>query len=264
MADESIILLRRPGYPKTSATANGTTTEIEYVGDYSTLYSAATIGEAWGEYEGYVTAATIEPIEKTDHGILTVSMERKFDASEYPEGDTGTLTETNYEIDWVDVQRSLYEHPVFRVGGGGTYALTNEDVANLKNWEKMPDPTYKKDYIFALNPDKWQGSSEGTATLSTNAQALAKGLEQGIEYWVDKAPVARRNETYVNGPPPETSAGAKEDLPEGFPNPPTTYEWLRSADRSSKRGDSNKWNRDSEWIGAKKVLIDKSAIYYLP
>ena len=263
MADESIIALRRPGYPKTSATANGTITEIEYVGDYSTLYSAVTIGDPWGAYEGYVTAANIEPIEKTAHGILMVSMERKFDSSEYPEGDTGTLTETNYEIDWVDVQRSLYEHPVFRAGGD--YALSATDIAEIENWKKMTFPDYKASYIFAINPDKWDRTlgSSGTDTLSTNAQALAKGINLGIEYWVDKAPVARRNETYVNGPPPETSAGEKEDLPEGFPNPPAGYEWLRSADRSSKRGESNKWNRDSEWIGGDKILIDKNAIYYL-
>lgn len=262
MADESIIALRRPGFPKENVTADGYRAEIEYVGDFDTLYSAPVIGQPWGDYEGYVTAANIEPIEKTTYGILLVVVERKFDASDYPEEETGTLKETNYEIDWVDVQRSLYEHKLFRVGGGGVYELTNEDVANLNNWEKMPDPKYKKDFIFATNPETWSGGSEGTATLSANAQMLAKGMLQGLEYWVDKAPVARRQETYVGGPPPATTAGLKEALPGGFPNPPAGYEWLRSADRSTMRGDGNKWNRDSEWIGAIKVLIDRNSIYY--
>lgn len=262
MADESIINQRRPGFPKISATAQGGMYEIEYVGDYDTLYGAATIGETWGDYVGYVTSANIEPIDKTDYGILRVVVEWKFGETNYPGGGTGTLTETNYELDWVDVQRSLYEHPIFRVGGGGVYELTAEDIANIKNWEKMPDPTYKKDYIFATNPETWDGSSAGTGTLSTNAQSLAKGLEQGIEYWVDKAPVARRSQTYVNGPPPMCEAGRKED-PESFPNLPSGYEWLRSADRATMRGDGNKWNRDTEWLGAAKVLVDVDTIYYM-
>ena len=257
MADESIKKYMRPGFPKENIGAHGYYAEIEYIGPYDELKQAPNVGEEWGDYIGYVTAASIEPIDQTTYGIMTVVVEQKFGEEDYPESREGVLKDVNYEVDWVDVQRSLYEHPEFKQGG--TYELTNRDVADLKKWETEPWPEYKSTYFYHVDPSD---SSSTLVELSENAKVLAKGIELGIEYWVDKAPVARRQETYVNGPPPRTSAGQKEDPPAGFPNLPDDYEWIVSADRSIMRGDANKWNRDTEWIGAVKVLLDKSTLYY--
>jgi hypothetical protein len=97
--------------------------------------------------------------------------------------------------------------------------------------------------------------------LSANAKLLAKGILLGIEYWVDKAPVARRTDTYVNGPPPKGTAGLKE-VPAGFPALPDGYEWIRDADRALRAGGQNKWTNETSWIGAKKVLIDAAQIFW--
>lgn len=261
---ESIYRYMRPGFPKEGLSESGYTNTIEYVGPYIDIRAAGCdVGITWGSYPGLVTSASAEPIEGTDYAILTVVVERKF-ASNDPDSSekTGDLAETNEEIDWVDVQRSLFEHPEFRVGGGGTYELTNEDVAAIKKWQEMPSVGYKKDYIYVTGRmEDWSGGSEGTATLSTNAKMFAAGIEQGIEIWIDKAPVVRKSETYVGGPGPKGKAGKKED-PTGVDKVPTGYEWIRNGDRNLHRGGQTRWQRDIEWIGAKKVLVDTEKVYW--
>ena len=52
---ESIIGLKRPEFPKTEETEDGTTTRIEYIGDTSVIVSALpSISEVWGDYPGLV------------------------------------------------------------------------------------------------------------------------------------------------------------------------------------------------------------------
>ena len=260
MAHESIRTLMRPGYPKEALDEKSYRNTIEYVGKHADLKAAnCRVGITWGEFPGRVTTANAEPLENSEYAILVVVVEAKFGDADYPESGTGTLEEQNHEVDWIAVQRSLYEHPKF--AEGGTYALDDEDIAALKNWERMPDPTYKKDFIYATNPDKWEGGSEGTSTLSSNAQMLAKGILKGIEYWPDYLPVARKTGTYSGGPPPEGEAGMKE-TPTGFPNLPPGYEWVKSADRATKSGGQTKWRRAEEWTAAVKVLIDSQDIYW--
>ncbi len=258
MAHEPIYNFRRPGFPKPSYSKDAYRTVIEYVGLMATLYlHSPRMSSEWGEHEGLVTDEWMEPLEGTEYGVLTVVCERKFDPAE-GEGGLGTKVQnaTTYEIEWVDVQRSLFEHPAFRLGAGGDYELDSEDVEAVKKWQVNPDPDYKKDFIY----DKAEvGDHQGT--LSTNAKMLARGLQMGIEYWVDKQPVARRSDTYVKGPPPEGSAGQKDD-PEGFDNLPEGYEWIRSSDRAVKAGSQSSWTRDTEWIGCDKVLIDVDEIFW--
>lgn len=259
MATESIYANRRPGFPRESVNDRSYQTIIEYVGLLSTLIAASPdISSTWGEYPGIVSSVTPEEWEGSSYGMLTVVCERVFDASE---SSTGTKRETTYEVDWVDIERSLYEHPEFRVGGGGNYELTNEDVAAIKSWEKNPDPDYKKIYVYS-HDDYATAPTAESPILSANAQMFSKGLELGVDVWVDKAPVLRESVSYVGGPPPAASAGQKEDPPEGFPNIPAGYEWIRSTDRGLRSGGQTKWVNDTEWIGAKKVLIDVDQIFW--
>ena len=261
MARESIYTLMRPGFPKETLDENSYRNTIEYIGKYADIQAAnCQVGITWGDYQGQVTSATAEPIEGTDYAILNVVVERKHDKGDYP-GGGGEKVQSNEELDWVDVQRDLYQHPAFVVGGGGAYELTNEDVAAIKKWEQMPKPEYKKDYIYVTGKlSEWTGGSEGTATLSANAKMFARGLEMGIDHWVDKAPVARLSEIYLGGPPPDGSAGQKETPTVDYL--PSGYEWVRSSDRGVRRGGQARWQRSIEWIGAKKVWIDRDEIFW--
>lgn len=264
MADESIIAYMKPGFPVEGQTDKSFTTTIEYVGPASALKVARPEkNDPWGDYPGIVSSTSWQPFETiqtdTDQlGTLTVVVEAAewgTDASY----DTGTKTNIDYEIDWVDVQTPLIQHPAFAPGAGGAYQLTIDDIAKIELWKTTENPEKKAAYQYAADL-----SASGEITyydLSTNAKTFAYGLAQGIEYFNRKTPVARRTETWVNGPPDECLAGLKE-TPTGFPNLPSGYEWIREADRSLKQGTSRKWNRDIEWIGEKKVLVDAAQIFW--
>jgi hypothetical protein len=261
MADESIIGYMRPSFPVEGQTDKSFTTTIEYVGPASVLKVARPEkNDPWGNYPGIVSSTSWQPFEtlETDPtGILTVVVE---DAEWGTDAtyDTGTKTNIDYEIDWVDQQTPLIQHPEFAPGAGGTYQLTERDVANIELWKVEKNPAYKEEYKYTIESESGESTS---FELSANAKMFAKGIVLGIEYFSRKTPVARRTETWVNGPPDECKAGLKE-TPTGFPNLPTGYEWIREADRSLKQGTSRKWNRDIEWIGEKVVLIDAADVFW--
>lgn len=261
MALETIHTLLRPGYPRDTIDQEGYHRTLEYVGAEADLRAAGCIvGAGWGEHPGLVRVADLIPIEGSEQATLSVRMSYRIGTAEYPSGGVGDLQETNQELDWVDVQRSLFEHPKFATGG--TYALSNADVIQVKKWEQMPDVTMKAAYQYITgDPNEWDGTETGTATLSTNAQKLAEGMLKSVDYWVDKAPVARLSETYENGPGPRGYAGLKE-TPSGYDNLPSGYEWIRSGDSETHTGGQTTWRRDIEWLGAEQVLIDKENIYW--
>lgn len=252
---ESIYTSRRPGFPHQSFNDTSYTTDIEYVGLESDLLEASPAkGTAWGGYQGLVVSADLESLPGTSYAILTVVCERKFDTSEATEG-TKLTNETSYEIDWADVQRTMYEHPQFSTGGAN--ALSVEDYAALESWKAMKEVSYKKEYYYYT-----EGEEAGiTAVLPANAKLFAIGIRKGIEHWVEKVPVAKRSDTYVLGPPPAGTAGQKED-PTGFPNLPDGYEWIRDADRALRSGGQSSWTNETTWLGAKKVWVDVDQIFW--
>lgn len=244
----------RHGFPRESVSDSAYRTELEYVGLASDLRSnSPETYSTWGSYYGIVIDSRLDPLEGTDWAILTVIVELKFEGGE---ATFGEKQQTTTEVDWQDVQRSLYEHPDFSIDGSGAYKLTSEDIAAIDKWKLMSRVDYKKEYIYYIDETETE-----TETLSSRAKMFARGIQLGIEYWVDKAPLARKIETYVGGPGPTSSAGAKE-TPTGIPGLPSGYEWLRNADRNVKKGGEGRWERTMEWIGAKKVLIDKNEIYW--
>jgi hypothetical protein len=261
MAAESIISLKRPGFPKESFDDAAYTTVIEYVGDDSTLRAASPAkSTAWGDYQGLVESSNIEKFPNSTYSILVVVMSRKFDTSGATAG-TKIENETSYEIDWADVQRSMYEHPEFSIDGNGLYKLTSEDISAIESWKKNPDVTYKKDYIYRADGDYSNGVSSLDPELSANAKMFAKGIQLGIEYWVFKAPVAIQTDTYVNGPPPAGTAGLK-DTPANFPNLPEGYEWIKETQSGIRAGGQTSWADTQKWLGTNKVLVDAKNIFW--
>ena len=253
MADEFIIGYRLKDYPKTTNNESSYRTDIRYVGPYSELQSEEpAANSAWGEYDGRVTSTRLEPIPGTDRGILDVTTEYFYESGDTP---SGTSREVNLEVEWVQFQRSLYEHPQFAVGQGGTNALTAEDIKEIKAWENPPDGGVLGDYQF-------QYVANGAIDdLSTNAKLFARGLELGQETWEDYAPVIRRTTTYTGAPPGASSAGAK-GTPPAFAGQPSGYEWRKTADRATRDAGQTRWERHEEWTGATKILSDKTQVYW--
>jgi len=254
MAAESIINLKRPEFPKIEENENGTVTRIEYIGDTATIAAAKpAVGATWGDYVGQVKSSIIEPTENTGISVLAVTVDNTKDNAE---PSTGELKSVSYEIRWVSVERDMLEHPQFAIGEGGENALTTGDIYDIEMW-KAPENTR------ALRDEYKYNEGGYHVSLSANAKLFCRGIELGQETFDDKAPTAIKISEYVNGPPPETTAGIKED-PAGFPNLPEGFEWRKETADSTRAGGATKWNLTEEWNGAKKVLHDRLHIYWEP
>ncbi len=249
MAAESIYAKRKYGFPLIKPGEKGTTTSIEYVDVTATLESAKPdIGDTWGDYLGVVTSSYIEELENTGKSTLFVDVTYEFQAGENGE-DIGTLETVVYEIEWVMFQRSLFEHPRFE-------PLTTRDIVDIQKWRDEINPTYRSAFQYE---DKTQDPPY--VDLSPLARLFARGVLLGQESYEDYSPVIRKTSTYVNGLPPLSEAGLKDDPP-AIPNAPIGYEWRKSADRAIQTAKRNKWDKTEEWLGAVKVLSDKQEIYW--
>ena len=260
MAAESIIGSKKPGFPKTGNSESGTTSTIEYIGLATAIDSALPdVGDAWGDYPGTVKSVTYNPTENALVTDATVVVEVILDNEDV---ETGTLEGVSYEIRWVTVARPMYEHPQFATNGGGANALTSADIFDLKMWQ-LPDERedakdvkelYRYKPVDAIDPASY-------VALSSSARLFARGIELGQDTFEDKAPTAVKISSYINGPPPETDAGLKQD-PIGVPNIPAGYEWRKETADSTKAGSETRWTLTEEWQGAKKVLSDRETIYW--
>jgi hypothetical protein len=249
MAAESIYAKRKYGFPLIKPSEKGTTTSIEYVDVTATLVSAKPdIGDTWGDYEGVVTSCYIEELENTGKSTLFVDVTYEFQAGGTGE-DIGTLETVVYEIEWVMFQRSLFEHPRFE-------QLTTRDIVDIQKWKDEINASYRSAFQYE---DKTQDPPY--IELSALARLFARGVLLGQESYEDYSPVIRKTSTYVNGLPPLSEAGLKDDPP-AIPNAPIGYEWRKSADRAIQTAKRNKWDKTEEWLGAVKVLSDKQEIYW--
>ena len=117
MPAESIINYRKPGFPDESRSKSAYSARIEYIGDYATLRAALpTIGTVWGDYDGFVSDFGIVPTENAEIGDAFVVCSLDIDNED---AGAGELVATTFEIEWVMVERSMYEHPQFAIGQGG-------------------------------------------------------------------------------------------------------------------------------------------------
>jgi len=252
MAESSILQYKKPGFPRDSISEKEYSTRIEYIGPQDDLEAAsAGLGEAWGSYPGVISTANIDSVEGSTYATLTVVVTKKTDLAS--DATVGEKERETYEIEWVAINRPLAEHPEFY------NILTAQDLVDIDAWKNEQDPTLKAVYKYDIRIVT-EGISDETE-LSTLAKKYAKGVLLQSEEWEDFSPVVRKTSFYVNGPPPDSAAGQKED-PIGVPNVPTGYEWRKSADRSLNTEGQNRWQKIEEWTGTKKVLIDKDEIFW--
>lgn len=262
MANEFIISYKKPGFPVIEDTENATRTRIEYVGPKDVLDRwKPAIGDRWGDYTGIVRSVRTEIAPGTDNkteviGELYVTIEEFYSDTDGTQ--SGVLEEVRYEIDWLMFSRDIKEHPDFRLTGSGRYKLTSEDIVAIEAWQNESDKDKKKEYQYKTDFKKRDSEY---ATLSTNAQKLAIGLQIGQDSYEDFYPVIRKISTYTGGPPPGSDAGRK-DNPPSTAGGPAGYQWRKSADRSMQTGVKKKWDRIEEWTGAITVLSDRDQIYW--
>jgi hypothetical protein len=253
MADPLLTYIR-PNFPVETETESGFTTEIHYVGPSATLAAGKpSVTDSYGGYTGTVVYSQLEPLGRTGYSELIIRCFQSYEAG----STVGTVAEVSYEIDWVAIERSLYEHKEF---SSGSFSLTSGDKIDIACWLKETDVDAKKLFSYWLRDKDGNPTGSAVYLLDVNAIYFCEYILAGVEVWTDYAPVARRTRTYTGGPPSDSDAGSKTN-PTGFPNLPSGYEWLKTADRSLKAGGQARWTRSDEYTGAVKVLVDKDTLY---
>lgn len=192
------------------------------------------------------TAFTVERVQvknlEGDKGQMTVGL---FQAVSMGYLNTGLPIDPIYEIDWVQVDKPLETHPIYK-NPSGTYNLTDDDLVDLQTWEQEPDPVLKKAFSYNVNGD--------TATLGPNAQNIAKKKLKGVTSYLLFIPVLKKTSSGYQ--PPSTSAAGHVEVPPGFPSVPTGYTFIKTADRGQRTGKNKKWERQEEWTGFDTVDSD--------
>lgn len=246
---------KRPGFPRTENTERSYRNVIEYVGPQSTLEAQQPAqNETWGGYPGRVASSTINPLEGTDQAIMRIVCEYQYSEASNGGGQGASTGEVTYETDWELFTRPMYEHPEFTIEGGGTYTLTSQDISEIEQWKNETDVDLRKVYKF--------DSDSGEVTLSTNGKMFARGYELGQETFEDYAPIVRVTTTFTDGGGATGTDVGTKDNPPSAANGPSGYEWRKTADRDIRTGGQTRHERVEEWIGAKKVLIDRDAIFW--
>ena len=146
---------------------------------------------------------------------------------------TGTLGQGN------DGGIGYVPNPAGCGGGGGANALATSEIIEIEFW-RAPENTKALKELYKYNASGYDYE------LGTNAKYFARGIELGQETYEDKAPIAVKISEYVNGPPPETTAGLKED-PVGFPNLPAGFEWRKENGLSNILSSKLPIGRGKEW-----------------
>lgn len=255
----------RPEFPKEYVTNASYETIFEYIGPTDEVSGVAVLGETWGDTPGVVEDVRREPVgrgpEMTPYSILIVRVVKKFAPEE---GGTAVELETNYELDWVGIQKPLIDHPVF--GPTGEWSLvSSEKGIFIPKWEEMPVASFKEAFKFYPGRyEDWDGEEGSLNELTQNARYYAQGRLLGIEYYTEYAPVIRKLTTYKNGLPNGTGAGDKEQPDFGNNDIPSGYEWIKTTDSLIETGKQNEWRRTQEWTGANRVLVDSKKTYWDP
>jgi hypothetical protein len=152
------------------------------------------------------------------------------------DGDVSTepLGEPVFTIDWREMDVDIHTVPQC---GRLTAAARAADVT-WDDWQKI-----------GLNATYYQNSDAPGAWIYTDYAAMrSRGIESKRIY----VPVINRT-TFHHAKPSDVGqlCGTRQSPPAGSFGYPSKYEWLAGADRCTKTG--NKYQRDTEWIGAEKL-----------
>jgi hypothetical protein len=215
----SIAIQEDPNSPQIQIDVNGWKRVRIYNGQYSILNAAAPPRGALTA-DGMVDVVDLKRAPG-GRGILTVTYgPYSFAGLDAPGG--------LQEIEWVEVQKKLEQHPRYQIGGPA--ALTASDLDKIEDWRTTTSATERASKFSAL---------------SFNAQDFAAKVNRGQDSWVIYAPVARQTLRSQSEP---TAGGCGV-----IQSPPpliaiTGYQYLKTADRVSGQG--THWEQTREWTGA--------------
>jgi len=219
-------IAEQPGYPRIKVDSNGTSITRRYEGAFEKIQAEITsariaTGKAMPNLGAGYSSVRIRTFEswpaEGDSGVLIVQMD---DYSTSTGGEDDDVDNSTLEIDWVQLEKSITEHPYYA------------DITDSQ-WEQIKDAVNDKDA-----PKEWEDGSK--------AEGAYNRLKRGVEGYLVFAPVVRRTTPLKLAPTTQT-AGTREDPPE---SPSGDWEFLKTADRLVSPGQSSPFDRVEEWTGA--------------
>lgn len=199
------------------------------------------------------------------YGEMTLSLTQST-TTLIPGGSTQEAPE--YEIDWTQVEKPIENHPRYRTGknldgsGVGKEPFAGLSVAFQTEGVSCFDKV--KQYFEETSIEKRAVILDAVSVYPLITELIEK-KEKGIESFLTFAPVVRKTTTvylpYVDSASKTTPTVGKcgfRQAPTVFAkaNPPTGYNWLKTADRYHRKGDSGPWQRVEEWTGGEEVDVD--------
>ena len=215
----------QPGSPKITNSGSGAKVLRTYRGPFSALVSAQpNPGQTVDGSIGKVETVEIQPDGAGTEGPGTMVVTLADD-------------QITYEIDAATLEKPLALHP--RYITDGAKALSIDDHNKISAWQ---------------NAQSAQDLANAYTALSANAKDYVDKLRLGEEAYLVPAPIARKTtRSYVK---PTTQGIGKTGAPDGFPDLPAGYQWLKTSDKGIKQGIRASWERVEEWTGADKWDTD--------
>ncbi|MCX7006610.1 MAG: hypothetical protein NTY53_05070 [Kiritimatiellaeota bacterium] len=219
--------------------------ELEYEGPYTECLAKRPKPGSLEVKTGYVITRVRVRRLPGGRGRLTLTLDRQLAMSTSPPPAGQTV-----ELDWIETEKDLLLHPRYSMDTDpiGARALDPGDLCALKNWEDEPNAEIKSAFKYRLDPSRPAATAED---LSYNAKDYATKRLRGQSTYRVYLPVVKRT-TRISNPIKGDPCGKKlSNLPSGLPQP-DGYQWLKTADRSTRSG-SGKWERHEEWGGFSSV-----------
>lgn len=242
----------KPGYPTTRQDSSGFRKTYVFIGPKSEI-DPLMLPVGFTYLGGKIESTDTQNIEST--GFIEFTVVIYYLTAEAPTESTDDQYPF-HEIDYVQIEKSIKQHPDF-------ISFSSADWAAVNAWDAEIDHNLKSNYQYQMRDvdNKPTGTTLTLAgTTSAGQKAYAFLRLRGVESFLDFSPVVRKSSKYYGSSAPASSdAGQKTTAPTYAPS---GYQWLKTADRISKQGTrGNEWLRQEEWTGARVVLLDKDELF---
>ena len=218
-----------PSSPKLSNTKDGWKQTRIFNGMYETMEKA--LPDRLSNLAGspdtlFVDTVLLEKLP-AGRGKLTIELVSS------PIGDPNTSTP---ELEWMEIQRPLLQHP--RYQSGGAMALNDDDLDIIEEWKNAATAAERKTIYAKIVGLQMDGALD-----------FVDKLKHGQESYTVHAPVVRL--TTKSAAEPACGGCDVITMPPGEAHPPAGYAWLKSADRKVRQ--EGLWCRVQEWMGADDI-----------
>ncbi len=243
-------LTETPDSPEWDFSGDGTTCTRTFQGPFDVCLAQRPLrGSSMAGFSGLAVDKSRVKKSPGGKGTLTITA---FGVADSVSAAPFAAVEEKYEVEWTETQKALITNPCF--SATGAFPLDDDDRCALQKWEDCPDASVKKIGHYYDNNDTRDPNPGTGLALSVSAWAYAKKILKGEDSWTSYTPIARKTSLTVE--PPTTSMAGRRETPDDFPCLPGPYQWMKTADRSTRSGKKGKWEQSEEWTGVDAIDED--------